>query len=244
MPNTLIGITCNYVSLCPSAFEAGIGAEDQDWQLIAQDYLNAVWRAGAVPVLLPVDGDADRVLAMLDMVDGLLISGGNDVSPEMYGSSENKCGTLDAKRDGMEKILLEKALEKDMPVLGICRGIQLMNAALGGTLHQDLPSEGYPSHTITDYSRNTPTHTVEVKEGTLLADIIGNGETAVNSFHHQAVDTLGNGLEAAAVSKEGIVEAVVMPEKKFVLAVQWHPEMMFDSEKQQKIFAAFVEACR
>ena len=244
MSRILIGITCNYLKLCPSAFDAGIGAEDQDWQLIAQDYLNAIWKAGAIPVLLPIDGNMERALGMLDMVDGLLISGGNDVSPEMYGSDENKCGILDRNRDTMEKRLLEKALEKDMPVLGICRGVQLMNAALGGTLHQDLPSEGYLNHTIVDYDRNVVTHTVEVKNGTLLESIIGAGEVGVNSFHHQAIDKLAPGLAAAAVSKEGIVESVYMPGKKFVLAVQWHPEMMYDSEVQQKIFATFVRACR
>ena len=91
--------------------------------------------------------------------------------------------------------------------------------------------------------RNIPTHKVDVKEGTLLSDIIGGGETWVNSFHHQAVDKLGAGIEAAAISEDGVVEAIVMPDKKFVLAVQWHPEMMFDSEKQQKIFQKFVKAC-
>jgi len=244
MSRILIGVTCNYLSLCPSAFEAGIGAADQDWQLIAQDYLNAIWRAGAIPVLLPIDEDPNRALEMLEMVDGLLISGGNDVSPELYGSKENKCGVLDHNRDVMEKCLLEKALEKDMPVLGICRGVQLMNAALGGTLHQDLPSEGFPNHTIVEFDRNVVTHTVEVKESTLLAEILGSGELGVNSFHHQAVDKLADGLEAAAVSKEGIVESVYMPGRKFVLAVQWHPEMMYDSEVQKKIFEAFVGACR
>jgi len=244
MSRILIGVTCNYLNLCPSAFEAGIGAADQDWQLIAQDYLNAIWRAGAIPVLLPIDEDPNRALEMLEMVDGLLISGGNDVSPELYGSKENKCGVLDHNRDVMEKCLLEKALEKDMPVLGICRGVQLMNAALGGTLHQDLPSEGFPNHTIVEFDRNVVTHTVEVKESTLLAEILGSGELGVNSFHHQAVDKLADGLEAAAVSKEGIVESVYMPGRKFVLAVQWHPEMMYDSEVQKKIFEAFVGACR
>lgn len=244
MSRILIGVTCNYLNLCPSAFTAGIGAADQDWQLIAQDYLNAIWKVGAVPVLLPIDEDPNRALEMLEMVDGLLISGGNDVSPELYGSKENKCGVLDHNRDVMEKCLLEKALEKDMPVLGICRGVQLMNAALGGTLHQDLPSEGFPNHTIIEFDRNVVTHTVEVTENTLLAEILGSGELGVNSFHHQAVDRLADSLEAAAVSKEGIVESVYMPGRKFVLAVQWHPEMMYDSDVQKKIFEAFVGACR
>ena len=167
MSKKLIGITCNYIKLCPSAFEAGIGAADQDWQLIAHDYLNAIWRAGAVPVLIPVSEDAEHALAMLEMVDGLLISGGNDVSPSMYDQPEMKCGTLDLNRDRIEKTLLGAALEKNMPVLGICRGIQLINAALGGTLHQDLPTEGFTNHTIVDRDRNVTSHTVDVKENSL-----------------------------------------------------------------------------
>lgn len=243
MSNILIGITCNYLNPLPSAFEAGIGAKEQAWQLIAEDYLQAVWKAGAIPVLLPVDENTDRALKMLDMVDGLLISGGNDVSPQMYGTRVKNCGILNPERDTMEMKLLEKALSMDMPVLGVCRGVQLMNVCLGGTLHQDLPSDGFPVHSIFSNVRNIPTHKVDVKEGTLLSDIIGGGETWVNSFHHQAVDKLGAGLEAAAISEDGVVEAIVMPDKKFVLAVQWHPEMMFDSEKQQKIFQRFVKAC-
>ena len=161
----------------------------------------------------------------------------------MYDQPEKKCGTLDLNRDRIEKTLLEAALEKNMPVLGICRGIQLMNAALGGTLHQDLPTEGFTNHTIVDRERNAAAHTVDVKENSLLAEIIGSGTLGVNSFHHQAIDILASGLEAAAVTKEGIIESVYMPDKPFVLAVQWHPEMMYDSDQQQKIFKAFVDAC-
>lgn len=244
MAKIKIGITCNYLNPLPSAFEAGIGAKEQAWQLIAQDYLEAVWRAGAVPVLIPVDENIERALDMMDLVDGLLLSGGNDVSPQLYHTRVNNCGTLNPERDVMEMQLLEKALRLNMPVLGVCRGVQLMNVCLGGTLHQDLPSDGFPVHSIFSNIRNIPTHPVHVKEDTLLAGIIGSGETWVNSFHHQAVDLLGSGLEAAAVSEDGVIEAVAMPDKKFVLAVQWHPEMMFDSEKQQKIFHAFIRACQ
>lgn len=243
MSKKIIGITCNYLSPLPSAFEAGIGAKEQAWQLIAHDYVEAVWKAGAIPMLIPVTENVDRALEMLDMVDGLLISGGNDVSPQMYGSRVKNCGTLDPERDRMEMSLLKAALEKNMPVLGVCRGVQLMNVCLGGNLHQDLPTDGFPVHSIFSNMRNIPTHRVTVKEGTLLAGILGSGETWVNSFHHQAVDELGAGLEAAAISEDGVVEAIAMPDKKFVLAVQWHPEMMFDSENQQKIFQAFIGAC-
>lgn len=243
MSKKLIGVTCNYLNPLPSAFEAGIGAEDQAWQLIAHDYLEAIWKAGAIPILIPVVEDAERALELLERVDGLLLSGGNDVSPQLYGTRVKHCGILNPERDRMEMSLLKKALSKNMPVLAVCRGVQLMNVCMGGTLYQDLPSEGFPVHSIFSNLRNIPTHRVTVTEESLLAEIIGSGETWVNSFHHQAVDQLGTGLEAAAVSEDGVVEAITMPDKKFVLAVQWHPEMMFDSEKQQKIFQSFIKAC-
>lgn len=244
MKKILIGITCNYLESVPSAFQAGIGAEEQAWQLLAQDYLDAVWRAGAVPVLLPVDREPERALAMLDMVDGLLSSGGNDMVPANYGRRVENCGIMDPARDRMEMALIEKALREDKPVLGICRGIQVMNVAMGGTLCQDLVTDGFKVHSIFASRRNIPTHQVKVAEGTLLAEITGAGDLWVNSFHHQAVGELAPGLTAAAVSEDGVVEAVTVPGKRFAMAVQWHPEMMFDSEKQQAIFRAFVGACR
>lgn len=243
MKRKLIGITCNYLDPLPSAFTAGIGAEEQAWQLLAQDYLNAIWNAGAVPILLPVDSDTARTKELLTLVDGLLLSGGNDVTPGCYGARYENCGILDPDRDTMELALLKEALEMDMPILGICRGIQLMNVGLGGTLCQDLVSGGFFRHSIFSNKRNVPTHKVFVEPGTLLSEITGPGELWVNSFHHQAVKELAPGLICMAKSEEGVVEAFSVPGKKFAMAVQWHPEMMYDTDAQQAIFRAFLAAC-
>ena len=133
MRQILIGITCNYLAEVPDAFHAGIGAKEQAWQLIAQDYLDAVWKAGGIPVLIPIDKEADRACGILNTIDGLIISGGNDVSPSLYGERVTCCGSLDPERDRYEMELLKKALEMDLPVLGVCRGIQIMNVFFGGT---------------------------------------------------------------------------------------------------------------
>lgn len=239
----LIGITCNYLEPLPSAFKAGIGAEEQAWQLIAQDYLEAVWRAGGIPLLLPVDQNKKRALAMLDMTDGIILSGGNDIAPQSYGEViEDACNTPDPDRDEMEILMCKKALEADKPILGICRGMQILNVALGGTLHQDLETDGFLPHSKFSQRRNLPAHPVTVTKASLLEQITGESQLLVNSFHHQAVKELGEGLQAAAVSEDGVVEAVTMAGKRFVLALQWHPEMMHDSGEQQSILNAFIKA--
>lgn len=244
MKRKLIGITCNYLEPLPSAFTAGIGAEEQAWQLLAHDYLEAIWRAGAMPLMIPIDSDIDRAREMISMADGLLLSGGNDVTPGTYGRRYEKCGILDPDRDRMELALLDEALSADIPILGICRGIQIMNVGFGGTLYQDLPAAGCCVHSIFSNKRNIPTHKVTVAPETALAKIVGAGDLWVNSFHHQAVCDLAPGLTAMASSEEGVIEAVSVPGRKFAMAVQWHPEMMYDSNSQQAIFRAFIDACK
>lgn len=243
MRQILIGITCNYLAEVPDAFHAGIGAKEQAWQLIAQDYLDAVWKAGGIPVLIPIDREADRACGILNTIDGLIISGGNDVSPSLYGERVTCCGSLDPERDRYEMELLKKALEMDLPVLGVCRGIQIMNVFFGGTLHQDVVTDGLYLHSILTNRRNVPVHSVVVEEDTLLGSILGSGKHWVNSLHHQAVKDLAPALVASAKTEEGIAEGVELPGKKFVAAVQWHPEMMYDDDTQQGIFRAFLKAC-
>ena len=146
----------------------------------------------------------------------------------------------------MESYLFDRCYREDKPVLGICRGIQLMNALLGGTLYQDLPTE-HPSsvehHMSPPYDR--PIHTVDVKKGTLLADIIGPGPYAVNSYHHQAVKQLAPKAVAMAYSEDGLVEALSVPDRRFIVGVQWHPEFAYMTDpKSRKLVQAFVDACR
>lgn len=213
-------------------------------------YLDGVAEAGGLPVTLPLTEDTDRVGQLLEMVDGLLVTGGQDVGPDVYGladaASRELVGETSPERDRMEALLVPAALERDLPVLGICRGIQAINALLGGTLWQDLPTQ-LPSavehHGHAPY--DVPVHTVEVLAGTPLAEAVGAGELAVTSYHHQAVRDVAPGLEAMAVAPDGVVEAVWRPASRFCWAVQWHPEFshLVDAASRA-VFSAFVDAAR
>lgn len=209
-------------------------------------YFEGIEEAGGIPVMLPLTDDPEAVARLAETCDGVLLTGGHDVSPEVYGETPREvCGACCPARDRMERLLLAEALQRDLPVLGICRGIQFLNAALGGTLWQDLPVD-YPSevnhHQTGAYE--APIHTVRLLPGTPLADLLGKDVLPVNSYHHQAIHTLAPGLVAMATAPDGIVEAVYEPGKRFVWAVQWHPEFSWKvNEDSRKIFAAFVGAC-
>ena len=245
MYKPFIGITCNTMPATDVNVKNGIAAPGQDFQGLAVDYINALEKAGAIPVILPVVKDLEGAKSLWERLDGILLSGGNDVSPELYNECIKKeCGALDHARDTYEVAAARYFVAQNRPVLGICRGIQLLNAALGGSNYQDLPSEGFERHTILDYERNEPTHCVKVEKEGLLFDILQSEEIAVNSFHHQAVHCPAENMNIEAQSKEGVIEAVSVKDHTFALAVQWHPEMMFDSEQQFGLIQAFVRACQ
>lgn len=209
-------------------------------------YMQGVEQAGGLPLMLPLTDDEAALTQLAGLCDGFLLTGGQDVDPAVYGAEKsNLCGETSPERDRMETRLLALARAQDKPVLGICRGIQFLNAALGGTLWQDLPVD-YPSevnhHQTGAYE--APIHTVRLLPGTPLADLLGKDTLPVNSYHHQAIRTLAPGLTAMATAPDGVVEAVYEPGKRFVWAVQWHPEFSWKvSEDSRKIFAAFVGAC-
>lgn len=217
---------------------------------ILPGYFEGVAEAGGIPVMLPLTNDRTDLDQALSACDGLLITGGQDVSPAVYGEKNPAAvalvGETCPERDRMEAALLPLTIERDLPVLGICRGIQVINALLGGTLWQDLPAQrpsGVEHHGAPPY--DVPVHTVEVAAGTPLAEAIGSGEHAVNSYHHQAVRELAPGLEVMAVSPDGLVEALWRPASAFLWAVQWHPEFAHRvDEPSRQIFSAFVEAAR
>lgn len=209
-------------------------------------YMKVLEKCGALPVMLPLTSDEMILKQAFGMCDGLLLTGGHDVGPYVYGKEASKeCGIPCKARDEMESILFGYALEMDKPVLGICRGIQFMNAYLGGDLYQDLPTEydcKVEHHMEPPYDRAA--HKVEVLEGSLLADIIGAGIHEVNSYHHQAVKELAEPLKTMAVSEDGLIEAVSVKDKKFMVGVQWHPEFSYEvNEKSVKLIQAFVGAC-
>lgn len=217
--------------------------KDSYWML--PGYLEGLEQAGAIPVILPLVEGKEDLAQLTQLCEGILFTGGQDVSPKLYGeAAKPTCGEVCAARDAMEQVLLQLALEQDLPVLGICRGIQFLNAALGGTLYQDLPTE-HPSHIqhhmTPPYDRAV--HTVTILPDTPLAEVLGATCIGVNSYHHQAVKTLAPGLTEMARSEDGLVEAVCLPDRRFVWAVQWHPEFSFRvDEYSRNIFAAFVQA--
>ena len=212
------------------------------WML--PDYLDGIKAAGGLPVVLPLEMSEEDANQVVETCDGFLFTGGQDVSPVLYGM-EDATGTIVAspERDNMETLLLSKALQADKAVLGICRGLQFINVFLGGTLWQDLPSQ-HPSEIAHRQGKpyGVPSH--QVKLSSDLKSLLGKDILEVNTLHHQAVKDLGKGLTAMAIAPDGIIEAVQMLGKRFVWAVQWHPEYLFRTDKDSlAIFSCFVEHC-
>ena len=213
---------------------------------INQDYVEAVLRAGGAPVLFPVTADRMQISILLGQVDGLLMTGGPDVDPAEYGETRAPCcGNGSPCRDDMEFPLCSEALQRRIPVFAICRGMQILSCVLGGKLYQDL-SEQFGTkllHPRYDLPAD-PVHAVDVRSGTLLSSITGEGLLSVNSRHHQGIKELGKGLQISAVAPDGLIEGIELADSPFVLGVQWHPESLSDRyPEHQKLFNAFVEAC-
>ena len=240
----IIGITVNYDHKDAVGNVTGLGTPLQDWDYIALDYANAVEKAGGIPVLIPNCKDTETMLPLIDKIDGLLLSGGSDVDPELYGEpvKRGKCGPVFPRRDFQEVALLKKAYERKIPVFGICRGVQLMNVGFGGTMYQDLPSEKGTVHSVNVYPRNHAVHEVTLKEG-LIRDILGEERIATNTYHHQAVKDICPNGTVVGTADDGVVEAMEFSGgHPFTIGVQWHPEMMYDSPLTEKLFAAFIKA--
>jgi putative glutamine amidotransferase len=230
------------IGICSSIERASWSA----WEVVAnvspRSYTLAVQAAGGLAVLLPPDDEAaQEPQQLLDMIDGLMLAGGSDIDPGSYGAVPHPetRGTW-PERDRFELALTHAALERDMPVLGICRGLQLLNVACGGTLIQHLPDVvGHDDH------RHTPgafgDHGVRLQEGTLAARAVGVESTEVKSHHHQGVDELGEGLVAVGWSDaDDTVEAVELPGKSYALGVLWHPE----EDERSKVIGSLVDAAR
>lgn len=244
MNKPFIGITCNIIPASHWTVDMGIAAPNQDFQGLATDYLNMIQWADGIPVILPTVDDLGEARLLWEKLDGILLSGGNDVNPQIYHQRiKPQCGPVDLSRDRYEAAALAFALEQRYPVLGICRGIQMFNAALGGTNYQDLIVNGFEEHSILAYPRNATSHAVRLEPDSILAQIFQTLEIGVNSFHHQAIHELAPPLIPLAVSEDGVIEAVQVKDHPFAIAVQWHPEMMYDSQQQLQFARAFVQAC-
>ncbi|HZK28737.1 MAG TPA: gamma-glutamyl-gamma-aminobutyrate hydrolase family protein, partial [Clostridia bacterium] len=206
-----------------------------------------VLRAGAAPILIPVTQDRMAVKSILDLCDGLILTGGEDVSPLLYGEDPvKKIGTLSRLRDDYDLLLFNLALERKIPVFGICRGMQLINVALGGSLHQhtdDLPQ--FTIRHVQQASRHEVTHRVTVVPSSRLHPVLGDS-VAVNSWHHQAIKDLALGLTAVASSSDGLIEAVESINESLppIIGVQWHPEELSQAiPEMADLFFLFVEIC-
>lgn len=240
----IIGISCSMGLGISSMTQEHM---PQEQHRLGDSYVKAILQAGGIPVILPSCEEASVMEAMVDRLDGILLSGGGDVDPASFGQRATAhLGSVSLRRDRAEFALARYVVEKtEKPMLGICRGIQVMNVALGGTLHIDLCDAGKLCHSLTMYPRDAHSHQVDVEEGSRLAQILGVGVQNVNSFHHQAVDRLAEGFRVSARSlPDGVVEAMEIPGDRFILGVQWHPEALIATEAAQNLFRAFVEAAK
>jgi len=215
---------------------------------IGPNYLDAVRAAGGVPILLPLNVNKEELAVAANVCDGFLFTGGPDISPFRFQEETiQQCGVVVPERDNMEEDLFTISMESDKPILGICRGIQVLNVFLGGTLYQDIPTQLDSPFNLahTQKSGNSVlSHSVKIESNSLLHQIIPKEYLQVNSFHHQAIKELAPSLVIAATAPDSIIEAVYFPEKTFFLGVEWHPEHLFRSnEDALNIFKSFVSAC-
>ena len=210
-------------------------------------YTHAIEAAGGIPLLLPYTEDEALLEELTNVCHGFCFSGGEDIDPVRYGEEKlPECGEIAHRRDTFELRLFEKVLPTEKPILGICRGCQVINVALGGTLWQDLPSQ-IPSdiHHKQLEGQFEHSHRVELLPGSPLAAITEKTRITANSFHHQAIKVPGNGLQIIARADDGIIEAAYLPEHRYLLAVQWHPERLCGIDADARaLFRSFIDACK
>ena len=239
----VIGITCSRV--VGGAW--GLYSRGHYMDYTFSEYSEAIAACGGAPILIPVAQESQTLSRILSRLDGLLLSGGPDINPRFYG--ENPLEGLGEVDDGLDRMELEiarMAYERDMPIFAVCRGIQTLNVALGGTLYQDIPSQvgGAINHSP-KVDKAVLTHPVQIEKNTLLCKILGTGSVWVNGKHHQAVKQGAPELRAIARAPDGIIEAVEASSKRFVLGVQWHPEGTWKVDPpSKKLFRAFVQAAK
>ena len=210
-------------------------------------YLDALEGAGAIPLPIPLLRDPERMRVLYEKCDAVCLPGGPDVEPQRYGEEERAdCGVeSDAELDGAELLLIRWLVADDRPTLAVCRGMQVLNVALGGTLWQDLVAQGASTDSHKHEVRHETVHAVHVERGTLLHRSVGVDTLHVNTLHHQAIRRTGEGLHESAHAEDGLVEAVEMPDMRFLLGVQWHPEeLVGEHESARRLFAALVSAAR
>lgn len=239
---SVIGITC---SLTVTNIEGTMHFLERNQ--IARDYARVIEYIGGTPLLLPHVEDSGCIDHYLGLLDGLILSGGGDIDPLLFGQEPHqKIGNVDRVRDEMELQLTQKALDQNLPILATCRGMQVLSVAAGGTIYQDIASE-LPPPTLCHMQKGPgwyASHTIDILQGSRLQQIVGGTLTRVNSYHHQAVNAVGDGFVATAHSKDGVIEAIENPTHKFALGVACHPELMWERHPDAlNLFKTFVKAC-
>jgi putative glutamine amidotransferase len=217
---------------------------------MGRSYIRSVMDAGGVPIMVPVTLAERDLRQMYDMADGVLLAGGPDVDPAAYGEEQHeKTAGIEAERDQAEYVLTRWAIAEDKPLFGICRGIQSLNVALGGSLVQDIPSQWENPTTHNGHyekaQRDQVLHTVDVSTGSRVEQMVTAKQIGVNSFHHQAVKRVANGFEITSRAPDGIIESIEMRDMRFAVGVQWHPEEMSAVRGDMlNLFVSFVKACQ
>ncbi len=241
MTKPVIGVTASAIDRRGSAY-------GEVYTLIRK-YAEGVLQAGGVPVIVPHNLDEESLQVLFDRLDGLLLSGGGDIDPANYGEAPHPTtDEVAADRDRVELTLARWIVEKEKPFLAICRGIQVLNVALGGTLIQDIPSE-IPEALQHSFERGIVergyhAHPVKIAADSQLAQVLQTEQAQTNSWHHQALKQVAARLKVTAYAPDGVIEAVEVPGQKFAIGVQWHPEWLFeDQPEQRRLFEALVQAC-
>lgn len=238
MPEPLIGITSGYRTIELKYLHS----------CLSRKYTQAIIRAGGIPLILPANLPSSQVKSMIPKLDGVLFSGGDDVNPRLYGEDQlPETKKILEERDEIESILLKSCLEKGKPIFGICRGLQIINVVLGGSLYQHIQTQyaGAIQHDRHDDMREKRHHSVTAASGSLLSRLTGLSSIQVNTLHHQGIRNLAKGLSITGkCTEDGLIEAFEKTDKRFFLAVQWHPEELTEYPEQRALFEGFVKACQ
>jgi len=217
---------------------------EKEWHYLPDEYIRAIEATGGIPILITMLESKEDIQQVATKIDGLLLSGGWDIDPKWYGE-EPMWGLkrIDPKKDFLEINLTQIALDKNLPILGICRGCQMLNVVGGGTINQNVRSEKTGIKHWQGAPDDYPTHEIKIEKGSLLHKIVGKDSIRVNSYHHQTIKDVASGFKVSACAQDGAIEAIEHPEHEFVLGVQFHAEYLWPKYPEiRKIFAAFTKA--